>query len=87
MGEQLHSESIALGLGITNGITILFVSFMAPLMSFILDHFSQGYGYRLMDFHRAFLILILLPLIASFITIFKIKETFAKFQNNIPEIL
>lgn len=78
MGEQFRAENVSTGLGLNNAVTILFVSLMAPCMSYLLAFFAQSEQFSLADFHRAFIVLIILPLISLMIGIFKIKETFGK---------
>lgn len=78
MGEQFRADNVSVGLGINNAATILFVSLMAPCMSLLLDLFSGGHAYSLADFHRAFIVLVILPFIALLLAIFKINETFGK---------
>lgn len=78
MGEQFKSEKVTTGLGLNNGITILFVSIVSPIISYILTIIARQEPYQLGDFQGAFLVLILLPLSASLIAFFGIKETFGK---------
>lgn len=77
MGEQFQSQQVSTGLGVNNSFAILFVSLLAPCISFLLTFIAKGTVYSLVDFQYAFLVLVLLPLL-SLITLFKIKETFAK---------
>ncbi|MBA2656270.1 MAG: MFS transporter [Tatlockia sp.] len=78
MGEQFKSDKISTGLGINNAVSILFVSLLAPLISYLLTQLAHGGSYFLPEFQQAFVILIILPLLALLIVMFFIKETYGK---------
>lgn len=78
MGEQFQTHKISTGLGVNNSITILFVSLLAPCISYFLTYIAKGHSYSLANFQSAFSFLVGLPFLALIITHFKIKETFAK---------
>jgi MFS family permease len=79
MGEQFTSDKVSTGLGVNNAIAILLVSVLAPIISFILSfHASTSHVIPLAGFQQVFIFLVCLPLMALFIAVFFIKETFAK---------
>lgn len=79
MGEQFISDKIASGLGLNNAISILFVSLVAPCISYFLMFIAhKSSPYVLIDFQRAFLVLVAFPFLSFIIALFCIKETFAK---------
>ncbi|MGQ3888575.1 MFS transporter [Legionella sp. CNM-1927-20] len=77
IGEQCKTHYLAAGLGFNNGMIMLLVSVNAPLMGSILLWQSHQMS-LLTAYHYSFSLLVLMPLISVFITLFGIRETFAK---------
>lgn len=86
MAEQFKSDKISTGLGINNAVTILFVSIMAPLISYLLTLISNGAHYILADFQYVFILILFMPILALGILLDKIKETFGRTSKE-PTIL
>ena len=78
MAEQLKTKQVSSGLGLNNAVTILLVSILAPIISFLLSYNAQHLALSLSDYQRVFALLILLPVCSLVIALFKIKETFGR---------
>ena len=78
MAEQLKTKQVSSGLGLNNAVTILLVSILAPIISFLLSFNAQHLALSLSDYQRVFALLILLPVCSLVIALFKIKETFGR---------
>ncbi|WP_131782863.1 MFS transporter [Legionella gresilensis] len=77
IGEQCKTHYLAAGLGLNNGIIMLLVSINAPIIGSILLWESHQVP-LLTAYHYSFSLLVLMPLVSLFITLFCIRETFAK---------
>ncbi|MBA2709597.1 MAG: MFS transporter [Tatlockia sp.] len=77
LSEHLRSSDLALGLGLNNGITILFVSMLAPVLGIVFAALETGTN-SLHAYQSTFSILVILPLMAFVLALCGIKETYAK---------
>lgn len=78
MAEQFKFDNISTGIGIKNTVTIMFISIMAPVVSYLLTLTSNNTHYTLIDFQQVFLLIILFPLTALLFYTFKVRETYCR---------
>ncbi len=75
MAEQCKESHLAVGLGFNNAMIALFSATIAPLIGFILVRCNP---LSLIDYQRAFFVMVVLLLTALILALFGIKETFCK---------
>lgn len=75
MAEQCKESHLAVGLGFNNAMIALFSATIAPLIGFIL---VRSNPLSLIDYQRAFFVMVVLLLTALILALFGIKETFCK---------
>lgn len=78
MGEQFKSDLISTGLSIKNTVTILFISTIAPIISFLLSQTSNHSSYSIYDYQKVFIIIIGFAVLAFGIYLLKVKETYCR---------
>lgn len=78
MAEQFKTSQVSSGLGVNNAVTMLSISILAPIISFILSTTTSYLPHSLADYQKVFSLLIIMPLLSLFLALFKIKETFGR---------
>jgi MFS family permease len=76
IAEQCKKSYLALGLGLNNALTMTFTALASPFIGNIVSKYPHPT--QLVTYQKVFVIIVLLAILALLLSIFCIKETFAK---------
>lgn len=78
MAEQCNHNYLAAGLGLNNAIIMLMASINAPIIGWLLSISSGGNTPSMANYQQAFLLILVLMVVAILLSTFFIRETFCK---------